>query len=77
MAGERARQAPPALEDLLFDGAIGKNGLKASRKNHASLRRTISQPSFRCDVFIIFVVLLSDRARPLSAKFFFLAATLE
>lgn len=27
MAGERARQA---LEDLLFDGAIGKNGLKAA-----------------------------------------------
>lgn len=30
MAGERARQAPQALEDLLFDGAIGKNGLKAA-----------------------------------------------
>lgn len=53
-AGERARQAPPALKDLLFDGAIGKNGLKASRKNHAALRRTISQHSFRCDVFIFF-----------------------
>lgn len=68
------RRAPQALEGLSFDGVIGKNGLKASGRSKRALGRTISQHSFRCEVFVFFfffVVVLSDRTRPLSAKFFF------